>query len=176
MFRDFEKAPSKSSYQLKFILAGLAALALLFSLYSYRSLKGQLFSSSQTTSELTEELKSRDAQLEMANSQLQNTVSDLEASDSELQNTVSLLEALEQKSEEADSQILALSSSQSDVTAELDAASARVAELTTQIAAREAAITAVGEDKIKFQEQYDAVILELEAMTAERDALAAELQ
>ena len=29
MFKDFEKAPSRSSYQRKFVLAGLAVLALL---------------------------------------------------------------------------------------------------------------------------------------------------
>ena len=130
MFRDFEKAPSKSSYQLKFLLAGLAALALLFSLWSSSRVKSQLAARNQTTTELTDELESRNAQLEIANSQLEETIAQLEAT--------------EKKFGEADSEIMALTSSQSSANEELDAASARVVELTAEITAREEVLDAVG--------------------------------
>ena len=38
MFRDFENAPSKSSYQMKFLLAALAAVALLLAWAAYGKL------------------------------------------------------------------------------------------------------------------------------------------
>jgi len=161
MFRDFEKAPSKSSYQLKFLLAGLAVLALLLSLLSFNRVSGLLDKKNQTTIDLTSELESRDAQLELANTQLQETVAQLEAA--------------EQKSGEAESEILALSSGGTAeldaATAELVAATARVEELDASIIAKENVIQAMGDDKSNLEGQLEGVRAELEAMTGERDAL-----
>ena len=86
MFRDFEKAPSKSSYQLKFILAGLALLALLAAWISNSSKSYDLESTQLERDQVTALLDQRNLELETAERNNLNLRSEQEALQESIEN------------------------------------------------------------------------------------------
>ena len=94
MFRDFEKSPSKSSYQLKFLLAGLTFLALV----------GSWFAGSRTSEDVRQLRSDNDAvganllsatgKLETAEAGLNAAKADLLEKESELEDLRAELEVV----------------------------------------------------------------------------------
>jgi len=104
MFRDFEKAPSKSSYQVKFILAALALLALMAAWIARSNTGHELKSSQLERDRVTALLGERNQELETA----QRNIIDLESEQTALQDTIA---ASESELAELRSQLSALEAS-----------------------------------------------------------------
>jgi len=173
MFRDFEKAPSKSSYQLKFILAALAFVALMGAWISRSNTGHDLKSTQIERDQVTALLDERNLELQDAQSNilsLQNEKAALEeaiaAGEAELAGLQTRITELDTASDETQT----LLSSVTDTKTSLE----------QQVAGLSVGLEKAQQDMIALDAERSTAIGELEAqiadLNANRDARVVELE
>ncbi len=133
MFRDFEKSPSKSSYQLKFLLAGLTFLALIGSWFAGSSSDKAIHQLRADNDAVGANFLSASSKLETAEAGLSAAKAELLQKETDIESVRGELEALRGELDAASATATADASAKTDEIAALQTEIAALKENLTQV-------------------------------------------
>jgi len=143
MFRDFETAPSKSSYQLKFVLAALALLGLLGAWIAQSKTGNRLDAVRAERTQLLGEVEAKTKDVDSYKSSVFNLQSERDVLAESLSTSETELTSLREQVAALESEVADLGSNNANAQSLLSAATDSEAGLNTRIAELESELTAM---------------------------------